>query len=387
EWREKAVRWWDQWLKGRDTGILREPRLDVYLRHSYPPGLTLAEIPGEWRSEPGWPPADQREQTYSLTPDHVLSQTAPPKGAHVLKCIPTAGVEAGFWWGELAVDQRPLDAQSLVYDTEPLREEVAVLGLPQAVLYATSTAPLANWFVRLEDVAPDGAVTLVTGGGLSGAQRDSATDPKPLEPSHVYEFRVPLHFTSWLFPPGHRIRVAVSNALWPMIWPTPYPLSTTLHLGGRDASRIILPMVLPVVPRNAAARPSFSAPEPAPALPGHSTKGDTWPGDFHVERDAQNASTRVTWGGTERTTFPWGVEESREKMIYELADARPAESTVRGDADFDVHVRDTVLTWRVHLLLRSDATHFYYQFVRELLKDGVQIRARLWKAEIVREYQ
>jgi len=386
EWREKAVRWWDQWLKGRDTGILREPRLDVYLRHSYAPGLTLAQVPGEWRSEAGWPPAGQRDATYSFTPAHALAPSggAPTlKGAHVLRCTPTAGIEAGFWWGELAADQRPFDAQSLVYDTEPLREEVAVLGLPRTVLYATATAPLANWFVRLEDIAPDGAVTLVTGGGLSGAQRDSASDPKPLQPARVYEFRVPLHFTSWVFPPGHRIRVAVSNALWPMIWPTPYALSTTLHLGGDDASHI----VLPVVPRQSSARPSFSAPESTPPLPGHSSKGDGWPGDFRVERDAEHGSTRVTWGSSSRTTFPWGVEESREKIVYDLADAHPADNSVRGDADFDVDVRDTVLTWRVHLKLTSDVAQFHCIIERELLKDGFQLRSRTWKADIARDNQ
>ena len=383
EWREKAVRWWDQWLKGRDTGILREPRLDVYLRHAYPPGLTLAEIPGEWRSEAAWPPADQRQEVYYFAPNHSLAREPAAKGAHVLRCVPSSGIEAGFWWGELTEDQRPTDAQSLVYDTEPLAEEIALLGMPRAVVSATSMARLANWFVRLEDVAPGGEVTMVTGGGLSGAQRDSSSEPRALEVAHVYDFNVPLHFTSWVFPKGHRIRVAVSNALWPMIWPTPYALSTTLHLGEADGSRI----VLPIVPREVPARPSFHAPEPAQALPGYSSKGDTWPGDFHVQRDAERGTTQVTWAGTSRSTFPWGSEETREKMVYDLADARPAENSVRGDADFEVHVRDTVLLWRVHLLLRSDGQHFYYQFERELLKDGVAIRNRGWKATIARDLQ
>ena len=44
-----------------------------------------------------------------------------------------------------------------------------------------------------------------------------------------------MHFTSWVFPKGHRIRVAVNNAQWPMIWPTPYPMTTTLAIGGARA--------------------------------------------------------------------------------------------------------------------------------------------------------
>ena len=55
EWRHEAVRWFDQWLKGRDTGILEEPRLAVYVRRWHPPGPVLEEAPGEWRYEDGWP--------------------------------------------------------------------------------------------------------------------------------------------------------------------------------------------------------------------------------------------------------------------------------------------------------------------------------------------
>ena len=383
EWREKAVRWWDHWLKGRDTGILTEPRFDVFLRHAYPPGLTLEEIPGEWRSEGGWPPAGLHDFTLYFTPGHALGPAPVMKGTHTLRCIPSTGIEAGFWWGDLTVDQRPIDAQSLVYDSEPLSEEVAILGLPQAVISATSTAPLADWFVRLEDVTPDGAVTLVTGGGLAGAQRNSSSNPESLKPAWPYDFHVPLHFTSWLFPKGHRIRVAVSNALWPMIWPTPYSLSTTLHLGEEEGSRI----VLPVVPATSVARPSFATPERSPTLSGYSTSEDTWPGDYHVEHDAQRGTTHVSWGGKYRKTFPWGTEESHEQLLYDLDDNKPSDNSVRGEADFVVHVRDTVLTWRVHLLLRSDSGHFYYQFERELLKDGTLIRQRGWRATIGRDYQ
>ena len=39
EWREEAVRWFDQWLKGEDTGILEEPDFLVYVRKYYPPDL------------------------------------------------------------------------------------------------------------------------------------------------------------------------------------------------------------------------------------------------------------------------------------------------------------------------------------------------------------
>ena len=62
-------------------------------------------------------------------------------------------------------------------------------------------------------------------------------------PGKQYRLSMDLHLASWVFPKGHRIRVAVSNALWPMNWPTPYPVTTSVMLGGSAASRVILPRV------------------------------------------------------------------------------------------------------------------------------------------------
>ena len=150
---------------------------------------------------------------------------------HRLKYVPSIGVEAGFWSGEFLSDQRPVDAFSLVYDSAPLEEDVAIMGRPHTLLNASADAPLANWFARLSDVAPDGQVTQITGAGLSGAQRDSMSDPKPLEPGKFYSLDIEMHLTTWVFPKGHRVRLSVSNALWPMVLSTPYKMITSLRLG------------------------------------------------------------------------------------------------------------------------------------------------------------
>src|SRR6202158_2635356 len=172
--------------------------------------------------------------------------------------MPSVGVESGFWWGELLSDPRPVDAFSLVYDSAPLKEELATLGRPRALLQASATAPLADWFARLSDVAPDGRLTQITGAGLNGAQRDSMAEPHDLEPGKTYKLDIEMHLTSWVFPKGHRIRVAISNALWPMVLPTPYPMTTSLELGGTDGSRL----VLPVVPVHGTSPTLFLQPQP-----------------------------------------------------------------------------------------------------------------------------
>src|SRR5262249_1749258 len=146
-----------------------------------------------------------------LQANHTLVESAGAAEKHQLKYVPSIGVEAGFWWGELLSDVRPVDAFSLVYDSEPLKEDLAILGRPNALLHASATAPLADWFARLSDVAPDGTVTQITGAGLNGAQRESMSEPRDLEPGKTYPLDIEMHLTSWVFPKGHRIRVAISN--------------------------------------------------------------------------------------------------------------------------------------------------------------------------------
>ena len=325
EWREEATRWWDYWLKGKQNGIMDEPRFEVFMRRPYPPDPNIKEIPGEWRAEKTWPPRDATKETLFLERDHSLGAIAPAShdiSQHELKYVPSIGGEAGFWWGDFATDQRPIDAYSLVYDSAPMEKETAMLGWPRAQLQVSADAPLADWFVRLSDVAPDGTVTLITGAGQSGAQRESAAHPADLESGRKYLIPIELHFTSWIFPPGHRIRVAISNALWPMIWPTPYAMTTSLYLGGEQTSRIELPLV-PVGPT---ARPHFPSIEVSPPLEGVSSNGDIWPPkNWTVTHDLMRGTARVLWSGEDAGHYPWGDTKDYEKMTYEAQDNDPAD--------------------------------------------------------------
>jgi len=387
EWRVEAVRWWDYWLKGMQNGIMDEPRFEVYMRHWYPPDPNLAEIPGEWRAEKTWPPANARTQTFFLEPDYSLGDAPPAAlfvGGHQLQYVPSIGSEAGFWWGDLTADQRPIDAYSLVYDSPPLVQDTAILGWPKAVLQVSSSAPLADWFVRLSDVAPDGTVTLITGAGQSGAQRDSAANPGDLEPDHKYELPIELHVTSWVFPAAHRIRLAISNALWPMIWPTPYPMTTSLWLGGLNTSRLELPLV----PLEPPARSHFAVPEKETPLAGVTSEGDTWPPqDWTVTRDVLAGSTRVAWSGNDSSKYPWGKLKDHEQMSYVVADAKPAVSEVHGEGSTTVELPGRTLVWSVVLNLRSDAQNFYYHFERHLTENGKPLRDKTWEETIPRDHQ
>lgn len=383
EWRDQAVRWWDYWLKNRNTGIMEGAPLAIYMRDWHPPDPHLKTVPGKWRGEKGWPPQNVANTTLYLYDAHVLSTEPAKPAVHQLRYIPSVGVEAGFWWGELLTDQRPVDAFSLTYDSAPLKEDLTVLGRPHALLEASSSAPLANWFARLSDVAPDGSVTLVTGAGLSGAQRESMADPKDLEPNKTYALDIEMHLTTWTFPKGHRIRLALSNALWPMIWPTPFSMTSALQLGGDNGSRLQLPLV----PPSPYAAPQFAPPEPSPERTDIHSLGFPWPGEWKTERDELNGKTSVTWTGKSQEEYPWGKESDFEGLAYETTDDHPESSSVHAEAEIVMTLKDFVLTWQGHLTLTSDAKNFYYRYTRDLLKDGKPLKQKTWQETIPRDRQ
>ena len=384
EWRDEAVRWWDQWLKGRDTGVLHDPKLVIYVQHWHPPNPHLEAVPGEWRREDGWPPKGSTPTTFFLSSNHELRSSVAEKDIHQLKYVPTVGLEAsGFWWGELLGDPRAVDGYSLVYDSEPLPDDVAILGRAHALLRASATAPLANWFARLLDIAPDGVVTQITGAGINGAQRDSMTEPRDLEPGTVYSLDIEMHLTSWVFPKGHRIRVAISNALWPMILPTPYAMTTSLEVGGSEGSRL----VLPVVPVHGTPAPAFQPPAPSEERKDMHTVGAILPGEWALTRDVTNQKSTAYWHGKSETTYPWGKETDYESLTYNAEDAHPERSETLGEAKSVFDLQGRVLTWQGHLSVKTDAKNYFYKYTRELLKDGALVKSKTWEETIPRDHQ
>jgi uncharacterized protein len=388
EWRHEAVRWFDHWLKGRDTGILSEPSFAVFIRRWHPPGPVLDEAPGEWRYEEGWPIPRIRERMLHPQPSHTLAETAPRATEHRLRNVPTSAIEAGgpvMWFGDVAPDQRPADAWSLVYDTEPLPEDLEILGLPRALLEVSADAPLAQWYARLSDVAPDGAVTLVTSAGRNGAHRESAENPKAIEPGRPFPLEIEMHFTSWIFPRGHRIRLAVHNTHWPMLWPSPFPVTTTLYLGA--GTRV----VLPVVPFDDRPRPSFLPPAEDPELPGYATLEEGTTSGYgeiaRIERDVPRRSTRVTALNSGASKYPWGTSRDEETIVHEARDDQPESASVRGEHRIEVKLPDRTLAFESRITFRSDRESFHYTGTRRLLKDGALVRERTWEDRIPRDHQ
>ena len=391
EFRHEAVRWFDRWLKDRDTGIMDEPRLAVYVRGWHPPGPYLDTAPGAWRYEAGWPIA--RLQTRVLHPraDHSLGDDASDSASLSLRYVPTTGVEAGgpvMWFGDVAPDQRPSDAFSLTFDSAPLAADQEILGLPLAKLVVSADAPQADWIARLEDVAPDGTTVLVASAAHNGAHRESAREPKALVPGERFALDIEMHFTSWVFPAGHRLRLAVSNAQWPMLWPTPYPMTTQLYLG-TDTTQLLLPLA-----PAAAARP-LPKYEPIDErddrLPGFASLDTGTPSGYgeisSVERNPRTGAAKVVATNDSAYRYPWGERYSTEVITHESNDKHPETTSVRGDYSTTVKLKDRTLRWESTVVWRSDRENFYYTGSRRLLKNGVLVREKKWDASIPRDHQ
>ena len=390
EWRHEAVRWFDYWLKGRDTGILDEPQFAVYVRDWHPHGLELAEAPGQWRFEDGWPLERAKSWVMNAHPDHTLGPSTAVEGSHELEYVPSIGIEAGgsvMWYGDFAPDQRPTDEMSLVYDSEPLEENVEILGFPRASLTASADAPLAHWFVRLSDVSPDGSVSLITGAAQNGGHLRSAKEPEPLVPGKAYPFDVDMHFTSWVFPKGHRIRLSVGNAQWPMFWPTPYAMTTRLHLGGSKPTHL----VLPVVPHETRPIPSFLDPAEDPEFPGYRSIGSGTVSGYSelakVERDEQLGTARVVLENDTATEYPWGVVEYSERITHATNDLNPANTSVVGEYTITVRLPERVLAFKGVIDFQSDRENFHLVYTRRLHRDGELIREKTWRETFARDSQ
>lgn len=382
EWRHEAVRWWDYWLKEKDTGIMDDPSLIIFIREGHGPDAELKMTPGHWVCE-DWPiPETAWKKFFPSEYRQLKIQPDKPK-VEPLLYVPSFGTATGLWWGEPTGDIRPDDAGSLFFDSQVLKKDLVVVGFPHVKLRISADAPLAHWIARLEDVQPDGTVSLVTGALLNGSQRSSRLEPELLTPGEVYDLEFDMHFTTWTFKPGHRIRLAVSNALFPMIWPTPYPMTTKLYLGSKNTC-----LELPVIPTRRRKVPSFRPPEPREERPdARYLGGDAWPQGFYEKKhDMWRSIVSVEWKGSYDFEIQGQHYSVCERNYYETNNRRPAESCFQGEASHRIELKSRRLYLRTTLDVQSDETNFYVTFIRQIFENDKLVRKREWKEAIPRMF-
>ncbi len=211
------IRWFDHWLKGIDTGVMRTPPVRYFV---------MGE--NRWGRATAWPP-EAKPVAYFLrsggsanTPagDGGLSQEAPAREAgDRYDYDPRDPVMTLFYANaqDAPLDQGRLAGRRdvLVYQTPLLRRPVRIAGRPEVRLFAASSARDTDFIVKLIDVHPEGFAHQVCYGIVRARVRESFARPKLLNPGQVYEYRIQMLPAAILFQIGHRIRIDVTSSDFP----------------------------------------------------------------------------------------------------------------------------------------------------------------------------
>jgi putative CocE/NonD family hydrolase len=254
----EALRWWDQWLRGIETGVMFEPMLRVWMQEGARPMQPEAPRAGRWVAEPEWPSPRITVQRWALGRGRLAADEVAPERIDYREDA-VVGLAAGDWCdfggpAEGPSEQQEDDRRSYAFDSPPLAKRVEILGAPVVTLELAVDRPAAQLAVRLNEVTPEGTSTRVTYGLFDLAQL-----AKELAPGRRVHVRLRLRDVAHAFAAGHCIRVAVSTGYWPIAWPAAEPVTLSLFTG---ASRLELP-VRP--PREADAElRRFAPPESAP---------------------------------------------------------------------------------------------------------------------------
>ena len=262
----EITRWWDRWLRDEPNGVENEPPVTLYVQAG-------EEKEGRWKHEEAWPVPTAEETSLFLDGEGLSEESADGDGSRSYRTDPTLG-SYSVLWDPMALglgnpqNQAPEDALSLAYTSEPLDQAMEITGSPEAVLYVSvEEGDEANLVVKLCDVAPSGRSTLISTGWLKLTHRDSHRAVRcSWFRSEVFEARVAVWATSYEVAAGHRLRVSVSCADFPRIWPTITNPLIRLHTGPDHPSRVVLPVVPGRSVRTGSGNaPPGSRPRPGPA--------------------------------------------------------------------------------------------------------------------------
>ncbi len=339
----ELVRWFARWLRDEPNGVDEEPRLVYFARRSTRPAPELPELRGEWRAEREWPPKRLRESVLRPVGEGVDAiEVAGDVGASAwISC-------AGKAPWVLPSDQQEDDARSLVYEWNPLEDELEVLGHPRLRLTVTSPHEVAYVSTKLCDVFPDGTSALVTRGILNLAHRDGHASPKALEPGVPVEVEIELEATSWIFEKGHRVRLSLAGADWPNVWPPP-------HGGSLEIERSSVELTLPVLE----GRPAAPPPDLPPAPPKEPDEDDAGPpAAWSVERDDGETRAVTSYGSDYEGSFGARIEERYEGTVGVSKDD-PGQAWALGSARYRIAWPELTVETEARLDLRSDAEAYH----------------------------
>ena len=399
----EIARFFERHLDGVDNGWEDEPAV-VWFEHDYTPPVPFpASLPGRWRAASASPHPATTVRTWAFGSGSLAAAGDPDEGVDVFRHRPTTGTSGPLSWGAgdapngLARDLRPDESDGPTYTSEPLAEALEVLGVPEVVVHLEVDAPVASLSVRLSDVAPDGTSALVSAGVLNLTHRRSHADPEPLRAGVVEEIRVPLRTAGYRWLPGHRVRVALSSSVWPVLWPSPYPATFRVHRVETAPSRLELPVVPPAggegdrpVPAFRTEPPTLRWPSPESADGAGAPKTD--PPVWQIERDVLDGSVTVRFHDGGEDIVPDGRRLYAAESIRMTAwDGDPSHAELDADVVYRWQELDparkgelTRLEIRAVSQQRSTVSDFDLSVRLEVDVDGDRFFEREWRETIPR---
>lgn len=205
--------WMDHYLRGIDNGVDKKSPVRYYVMGA-----------DAWRDSQVWPPRSTPTSFYlsAAAPGQpgLLSETQSKEGFSSFVSDPTHPVTDQYAEDSGAHDYRDLAARPdlLTFDTTPLPTDTELTGAIDSQIYLSCDCRDVDLWVRLYDVAPDGAVWNELSPGIDvqrASFRDMAQGRQLLRPGDIYEISVKGPITSNVFKKGHRIRIQVSGAFFP----------------------------------------------------------------------------------------------------------------------------------------------------------------------------
>ncbi|MFH8514772.1 CocE/NonD family hydrolase [Streptomyces gelaticus] len=374
---QETLRWWDQHLKDKDTGVMSEPLLRAWISDSHRPATVYETLPGRWAGENSWPSPNIEPVAYALG-----------GGPQIVDSPQQTGLDAGRFFpfgndADLPPDQRDEDAKSVCFEFPVEGAPIEILGRPRVKLRIRMDVPRGQAIARLCDIAPDGSSTLVTRGALNLSARGGRdrADDWPVGGTEDVTFE--LNGIGHTFPPGHRIRLAVSSSYWPWIWPQAGSVGFTLDA---DGSLVELPV------RRAVEEPAirFEEPEQSEPLgvvypvtldeqrPERLVVRNVAKGEWRLEVDPRYGGTRV---------YPDGLEFTEDALeTYTIQENDPLSARTRSDWAIRLHRPE--LAWDVRIETRSEISADDSDFITSdevVCKEGDEVVFhRTWEKRIPR---
>jgi uncharacterized protein len=388
---QESLRWWDHWLKGEDTGVMDEPLLRSWILESEPPATWYGERKGHWVAEPSWPSPHISEQVLYLASDGAVNALRDsPAAARTLSFTGQLchSFQCGEWGtfgakGEFPPDQRSADGECLTFTSAPASAAVAILGNPEVDLELAVDKPNALVAVRLCDVAPDGASTLVSWGLLNLTHRDSNEKLEPAVPGERYRVTVQLRMMGYQLAAGHRWRVGISPTFTRHAWPSPELVCMSLFVG--TGCRIRLPVRAPQAGDDAL--PAFAPAEISPPLAVDRVRASRR--EHTVAHDYVNGwitMTRVNDDGRLRFVDNGLETESSSVETFKVREGDPL-STSQHIRTVIEYQRDE---WRVRVeadsMMSADATHFHVSNQMDAYEGDARVFTKSWTKAIPRDY-